>query len=269
MNLHEMRKHAFIVAVCLVLLLTGLTGISASASAESSPAEPVLPGPTVSVTVADANGTLVLANEEISLRDADGDGVLTVYDALVCSGEQQGKDLFATGQWGEQTGDYGCYINHRAVESLTDAVEDGDLLYAFVRTDASVAYCYFDASRASVAGEKTLTLTLQAVNCDADGNSSVSPVADAVIQIDGKDTAFSTDEEGKVTLQFDGSGSCIVSARKDGVALVPPVCAVAVSGEDPAAGDRSSFFGWSALSAAAIAMMAAVVHRRNRRADTL
>ena len=268
MRVHTKQKNALLGVVVFALFLPVLLGIPVLA--EEEPAY-------IYVTVANADGTLVLAQAAIPLRDADGDGALTVHDALLCAhdagyaggasagyaAEQTEGGLSATLLWGAPTDGYGCYINHVPTDDLLSPVQEEDQVYAFVSADPEILYCYFDVSRASVAGEEPLTLTLASVGYDGDGEVIVSPVADAVIRIDGKNTAFSTDAEGRVTLQFDGSGSCVISAWKDGVALMPPVCTVAVSGEDPAAGDRSAL-RWVLLSVAALAVLVFAIRRRRR-----
>lgn len=283
----HMGRFCACAAVFLAVLLAGLPGVSARAEEESA-SDAVLPeGPSyIYITIAEADGTLALAHAELPLRDADGDRALTVQDALLCAHDVYFEGGSAAGYaasetdgalsvrklWGAEAEGYGCYVNHAAVGSLLDPVASGDLLYVFASEDPTAqrsTYCYFDASRASVAGEETLTLTLTAVKNNAEGEPTVSPIVGAVIQIDGRDTAFSTDEKGKVTLQFDGSGTCVVSARKDGEALVPPVCTVAVSADGPAAGDRSAFFRWTVLSVAAFAGLTVALRWRIRRTRPL
>lgn len=280
--------YASLVTVFLALLLSGLHGVSVLAAepALTDPASPEdVPSVSVYLTVATGNGALALAQEEILVRDADGDGALTFQDVLLCAHDARFEGGAAAGYaadpaedglsvtrlWGVETDGCGCYINHISANGLLAPVQQGDLLCAVVSAGAGegeALYCYFDAAQASVAGEKTLTLTLTALGSDAEGAPAALPVADAVIQIDGRDTAFSTDGEGKVTLQFDGSGTCIVSARKDGVSLIPPVCAVEVSAEEPAAGDRG-ILRWIGLSAAAILGLTRAIRRRVRRVDPL
>ena len=74
----------------------------------------------------------------------------------------------------------------------------------------------------------------------------------ATVTIDGKATGFVTDENGEVTLSFDGTGYCVVSATKEGVTLVPPVCAVAVSSNKLPAGDGSLVL-WGSLAFVSLA----------------
>lgn len=263
-------------AVVFALLFSLLTALPVLAAEDDLPEESLR----VYASIADGDDKTVLACQEILLRDADGDGALTVLDALLAAhdarfdggaaagfaSEQTENGRIATMLWGRQECGFGIYVNHLPVGDLLAPLQDGDALYAFACEDPSeVQYCHFDVSRATVGGEETLTLTLTELAPDGEKQ----PVSDAVIQIDGKDTAFRTDGGGKVTLQFDGSGSCIVSARKDGVALVPPVCAVSVSEEEPFAGDRFAPLRWILLSVGALAGIVLALRWRIRRTNPL
>lgn len=233
----------------------------------------------VYVFVTDAGGETALAYQELPLSDADGDGMLTVHDALLLAhdgyfdggaasgfaSEETEEGRIASMFWGEDGGHIGIYVNHMPVADLLVPLQEGDLLDVFARvTPEDGLYCYFDVPHASVGGGEALTLTLAAAD-----SGEAAPIAGAVICIDGKDTAFTTDAEGKVTLQFDGSGSCIVSARKDGAALLPPVCAVTVSAEEPAAGDRGALFRWILLSVGSLTGIVLALRWRVRRTDPL
>ena len=268
---------ACVAAVFLALVFSVLTAFSVLAEEETAVPEE---SAHVHVSIVDAGGKAVLACQELPLRDADGDGELTVRDALLVAYDAQSDGSvqaeYAPEQaedgrieamfFGESDDRIEIYVNHASVRDLFSPIADGDLLYAFVCGNSDDAlYCYFDVSHASVGGGESLTLSLIAADPEEEG----LPVAGAVIQIDGKDTAFRTDEDGKVTLQFDGSGSCVVSARKEGVTLVPPVCAVSVSNEEPFAGDRFMPLFWILLSVGALAGIVLALRWRVRRADSL
>lgn len=239
----------------------------------------------VFVTISDQDGKLVLAREEIVVRDADGDGVWTVNDALLCAHEAKFEGglsgyafeataygLSMTKLWGvENGGAYGYYVNHMAAMSLADPIAHGDLICAFIYTDVeawSDTYCYFDVDHTVVVGDDPLALTLAASGYDENWNPITVPVAGATILINGVETAFVTDEEGKVVLQFDGAGYCVVSARKDGVTLVPPVCGVAVRSENPAAGDSSQVVLWTVVACMSFGVLM-VLRRRARVVDQI
>lgn len=276
MRLRRKRLCACVAAVFLALLFPVLTAFPVLAEEDAAPEEAAC----AYVSVALSGGDPVLVHQETRLRDVDGDGVLTVHDAMLAvhdarfeggaeagyASEQAEDGRIATMLWGETESNIGIYVNHAPAEDLLAPVQDGDLLYAFTYGEAEdVLYCHFDVADASVTGEEKLALALTAY-IPGEGEQ---PVADAVIRIDGRDTAFRTDEEGKVTLQFDGSGSCTVSARKDGVTLVPPVCTVSVTVEEPYAGDRFAPLRWVLLSIGALAGIVFALRWRVRRADRL
>lgn len=200
---------------------------------------------TVFVTISDDQGNIVLANEAFDVSDSDGDGVISIADALFAAHEAKfeggveagfaaadmGYGLSLTRLWGvENGGSYGYYVNNASAMSLADAVAEGDDVYAYVYTDLetwSDTYAYFDTIRAVNSGE--LNLTLNAVTFDADYNPVSVPVEGAIITIDGEDTEFVTDAEGKVSIQLGEGNDFLISARSDSMTLVPPICVVSGS----------------------------------------
>ena len=270
------RKQAFAYAAAafLALLMPALSVFPALAEEETSEE-----AAHVYISIVDAGGQPVMACREVLLRDADGDGLLTVHDALAEAHEmlfdggaeagyadlQTEDGRIPTMLWGDADGSIGIYVNHAPVGDLLTPMQDGDLLYGAVcESTEDALYCHFDVPNASVRAGKPLTLTLTETGTDGE-----APVSDAVIRIDGKDTAFRTDGEGNVTLQFDGSGSCVVSAWKDGVELYSPVCVVSVGAEEPFAGDLSVLLRWGLLSMAALAGIVLALRWRVRRTDPL
>ncbi len=235
------------------------------------------------VTVADDKGKLVLTREQVTVSDVDADGALTVYDALYCAHEAKFQGGASAGFGAEKTqyglsmtklwgvangGSYGYYVNNAAAMSLLDGVKEGDRINAFVYTDTTAfsdTYCFFEKDWETVSEKDELTLTLMGAGYDENWKPVNKPIAGAVILIDGKETTFVTDENGKVTLHFDGTGNCVVSAKKDGQTLVPPVCIVTVEASKPLAGD-TSILGWTLLAVISIGGLMAL-HQRRRGAD--
>lgn len=257
----------FLICLLFLCLAVGCVSIPALAEEESEQE-----GVYVFVTLADDKGQNVLAHEEITVEDTDGDGVLSIHDALTCahaqkyngagegySAESTEYGLSMTKLWGcENGGSYGYYLNNQSPQSLADPVEKGDSVHAFVYTDLTAwsdTYCYFDKEHVAVSGDGTLQLTLYAMGYDADWNPVSLPVEGASITIGGKATPYVTDQDGKVTLTFDGAGYCVVSAFKEGANLVPPVCAVAVSNSSAEAGDRGALIPWVALGLVALILL--------------
>lgn len=197
-------------------------------------------GESVYVSISNGEGELVMAREAVELSDADGDGALTINDALLIAHDQSfeggsaegylaedlGYGLSLSKLWGEENGgSYGYYIDNAAAVSLADPVADGSHVKAFVYSDLeawSDVYCYFDKESVS-AGEVELTLT--ALTYDADWNLVPAAVEGAVITVDGADSGVVTDANGVATLTLE-EGAAVVSAYSDSMTLVPPVCVV-------------------------------------------
>lgn len=197
-----------------------------------------------SVYVTIANGELALAYESVPLTDADGDGSLTVNDALISAhdiafeggaaagygSKQTEYGLSMTKLWGiENGGSYGYYVNNASAMSLADPVKAGDHIVAYVYTDTknfSDKYSYFDVTSSS---SSEVALTLNCSGYDENWAPVTSPVEGAVITVDGVKTDVKTGADGKATVSVTGEGRHVISAVSDSATLVPPVCIVTIS----------------------------------------
>ncbi len=224
-------------------VLTAAAACTFAAAAEESASVNVY------VTIADAQGELAVAAETIAVSDADGDGVLTINDALYhaheafydggasagYASEETEFGLSLSKLWGAENGTaYGYYLNHASALSLADTITEGDCISAFVYTDMtgwSDTYCYFDVSSVAAEAGDEITLTLSAAGYDANWNPAVLPVEGAVITIDGEATAFTTDAQGRVTFTVEEGGSFVISAVSESQILVPPVCKAEITAD--------------------------------------
>lgn len=246
-------------ALLLTLLLVGMLGVTAMAESEASA--------NVTVTIAD-EGTLVMTQETVSVTDVDGDGALTVNDALYAAHEAAYEGGAAAGYgsgmteyglslnklWGDESGSFGYRVNNVSCWSLADPVAEGDHVVAFVYKDQTAwsdSYSFFDVTEAAVKEGDTLTLTLSAAAYDAEFNPITVPVEDAVITVNGVATEYKTDAQGTVTLTLDESGTLVISATSDSQILVPAVCVAEV--------EAAASVGWIVGAVIAVAVVAAVV----------
>ncbi len=249
----------------IILTVTLLAGI---AVCNVSAAE----APTVYVTV--ANGELCLTQKAVTVTDVDGDGSLTLCDALQlahAASYEGGADGFEvsnglygpyiTKLWGVANGgSYGIYVNDTAAMTIGDAVKDGDHVYAFVYTDLTAysdSYCFFDLSREDINTGDALSLTLTALGYNESWELVKRPVANAVLTIDGKDTEFKTDENGKVSVILDDAleaGAHTLSAHISDFVAIPPVCTVYVnsSTEPVPTGDTAGYVIFATVAVAVI-----------------
>ncbi len=230
---------------------------------------------TAAVYVNVANGTLTLAHAAVTVTDVDGDGALTINDALAIAHDEYfdgGADGYGyvnsdygismTKLWGiENGGAYGYYLNSASAISLADTVKNGDCITAFVYTDLSSwsdTYSYFNREEVTAAVGDTVTLTLNAMGYDANWAPVEAPVAGATITVDGTPTEYVTAEDGTVTVTVT-EGEHVYSASADTMTLVPPVCVVTGEVADaPQTGDGA--FALSILLTAVLT--AALICRR-------
>ncbi len=223
----------------LSILLTLAMLVSLTAFAEDA-------APTVYVSVSDDTGALVLAYVPVTVTDADGDGALTICDALTAAHaayhpEGAAAFLAQESEWGlslvklwnvENGGSYGYMLNDVSAWSLLDPVQDGDHVKAYVYTDLAAysdLYCYFTAPVAAAAVNAEVSLTLSASGYDEAWNPVTFPVQGAVITVNGEKTEAVTDENGTVTLTFPETGVYTLSAVSSDMTLVPPVCILTVA----------------------------------------
>ena len=181
----------------------------------------------------------------VAVTDADGDGVVSIADALACChaacyvGDDEGFiavpsefGLSLVKLWGvDNGGAFGYCVNHAPAMSLLDPVAEGDHVYAYAYADTTAwsdMYCHFDADVLTVKAGDAVTLTLRGNGYDANWNPVTLPVAGAAITISGEPTAFVTGEGGTVQLTFAEAGQYMVSAASETQVLVPPVCLVTV-----------------------------------------
>ena len=202
---------------------------------------------TVYVSISTGDGTLAMAYAPVEVSDMDGDGALTIDDALACAHEaayeggaavgyisevtEYGKSMYRL--WGEENGgSYGYYVNDASGLSLLDIVKEGDHVKAYAYQDLNMwsdTYSSFSAAAVNCAAGESLRFILSAQTFDANWNPVTLPVEGAVITIDGVDTDCFTGADGCAAISFDAAGTYVISARSESMTLVPPVCIVTVA----------------------------------------
>lgn len=199
----------------------------------------------VYAAITDDKGEIVMGYDAVQVTDADGDGTLTIHDALSCAHAQyyhggvEGYNAVET-EWGlslmelwgvENGGSYGYYLNDSAAMSLKDPVKDGDFLKAYAFTDLetwSDTYSFFDKPVLSVKAGEAFELTLLMAAFDENFAPVTLPVENATILVADEPADVVTDAQGKASVVLAQPGTYLLSARCEGVNLVPPVCLVVV-----------------------------------------
>ena len=204
----------------------------------------------VYVTITDNNKAFALNQEPITVTDIDEDGKLTINDALYIAHEEKFEGGAEAGykttvaQWGlslamlwgiDNKGSYGYYVNDGYSTGLTDEIKDGDYIEAFVYPDPqnyNYFYSFFDSKNTDEKEpDSEIDLTLAYYTFGADGTLVTNKLEGAKITINGKETDFVTDADGKVTVKLTEAGKNVISAVSDSVDIVPPSYLVNVKGE--------------------------------------
>lgn len=251
------RRIAGFVCAAAVAVQLGLTAVTASA------ADTI----TVDVTISNA-GTLTVPAQSVTVADRNGDGKFDLDEALYAAHEAYYEGGAAAGYrsaesdyglsmeklWGADSGAFGYYLNDQFAMSLLDEVKAGDRVAAFVYSDAvswSDSYCYFDQTNMQDAKQgDEVSLKLSKFTFGADGSASAVPASGAYITIDGKKTAYQTDENGAVRVRLDQAGEQIISAVSDQDVLVPTALRVTVAAADTTAANTTAASSKATASAA-------------------
>lgn len=210
----------------------------------------------VTVTIANQGAIAVgkndtlMAQVPVTVTDRNGDGKFTYDEAMAAAHKayyEKGEAGFAMKGnscemlWGNETTSLGFYRNNTMTGYINgESVEDNDDLTAFVYQDQknwSDQYCFFDQTTVTVKSGESLTINLKGVGFDENWNTVSSPVKQAGLGVYYGGTFrtrnVSTDANGNGTISFYKAGTYVLSAKKDGAYLIPPVCIVTVTGQAP------------------------------------
>ena len=180
---------------------------------------------------------------DVAAGDEDGDGAITISDALYVAHEiycAAGVSGYAAEEtefglslvklWGDEIGNFGYYLNHQPAMSLADTIKEGDVISACIYEGVypnMESYAYFDKDSAVVSEGGSITLTLMKLGYDENFNAVSSPVANAKLTVDASPWGdYTTDANGKVTFTPEWTAEMIVSALGENEEIIMPVCRV-------------------------------------------
>lgn len=224
------------------------------AAAEQEPA-PLAEGEEVSaegsinvVVAINVKGTFEIKNKTVEVTDYNKNGYFDIDDTLYYAHEQYydggaeagyssytGNYGLSLGKlWGDNSGNFGYYVNNAYVLSLAAPVKNGEYVYAFVYTDDvnyGDTYSYFDKTKATVEVGQELDFELLWKVYDENWNLMDLPYEGAEIKVNGN-TKGITDSKGKASIKIYKQGTYAVTASapegsKD--ILASPLCIVTVT----------------------------------------
>lgn len=135
--------------------------------------------------------------------------------------------------WGDTSGLIGYQVNfgNDTVMGPNHIIKDGDYIDAYIMQSYypdSEAYTRFDKVSADAFVNSQIELTLSEAGYDENWNTVFFPCQDAVITVNGEETAYKTDSDGKAYITFTQPGEYVISAVKTkdiGAGTVTAICA--------------------------------------------
>lgn len=197
------------------------------------------------VTVIVTKGRDILCFASVDVTDIDGDGVMTINDALTiahteyCDAGAEGYVSYKSDYglslgllWGiDNGGAYSYYINNLSPMDLADEVVGGDVIHAFIYEDTAAwsdTYCWFDTAVLTASAGESLTLTLSSMGYDESWNVVVAPLGGVMLTMDGVYTGIISSSDGTVTFTAPEAGEYLLSAVSDEFVLCAPACKLIV-----------------------------------------
>ena len=207
----------------------------------------------VFVSVSD-KGNIALSHEKLEVYDRNADGRIDIDEVLYAAHEKGFEGGAAAGYasasgeygayitklWGDESGNFGYYVNDEMAMDLSDEVSAGDHVYAYITANSypnDDAYAYFSdyALTATALGKVTASLS-----CRTGYDDNYKPIFSGFDK--AQLTAYSNGEKtegftyksignGRYELSFDKAGEYTVVATAENNAIVPAVCIVTVTAQ--------------------------------------
>ena len=243
-----MKKRVISIIMACLLCLAAFTTVYADEdnAVDIITAAPAANQVKINVTIAD-KGNVVVPCEEVTVQDLDKDGVFTVDEALNAAhelfydgGAKAGYSSSVTDWglmimklWGDESGAFGYWNNGVSCWSLSDEVKDGDLLSAFIYSDAtgySDAFSKFEkAEYEAQPGDSVIFHVDYVQSYDENYNPVFVKCANAEIKVSDIEEPFVTDKNGDVLIKFEKEGEFKIQAVNSELNIVPAAAKVKIS----------------------------------------
>ena len=225
--------------------------VAVSDAGEGTPAADATVHMTVSVSgsLASAKDGTLMADRDVTVKDLDGNGILTYDEALVAAHNEYYEGGSAAGYaseegqyglgikkfWGDESGAFGYWVNDTSCSSLSDPVKADDYLNAYVYKDKAAysdAYTKFEKNSYEVTAGMPLTVTVQKAIYDESYNMSFAACEGSTLTAyDSSFKALAQDaytvDDYKVTFAKAGTYYLAIGGT-DTLNLVPAVTKVTV-----------------------------------------
>ncbi len=207
------------------------------------------------VLVSIANkGSVELSYAPVTASDRNGDGAIDIDEVMIAAHDKYYEGGAAKGYasatgdygayitklWGDESGNFGYFVDNKMSMGLSDKVTDGQHVYAYINANSypnNDAYAYFETPTAETSTYATMIVKLTAQNgYDENWSPKFEAYDNAEIKLYAGD--FSVEAEGgyvalaigngEYKLTFYQPGDYNIVATAENNAIIPAVCKVSV-----------------------------------------
>ena len=216
--------------------------------------------PSVTVTVIDENGEILLSRETIGSDST----ILNLLSSLHLKAYPEGKEGFAfeetengvivTKIWGKENCNFYVFNEGELITDLqTDATDFSHIYIILGENSPEYFYAYFKPVNYTAKSGVNKIIKLYIKEYDKNGNLTEKALADANITINGEATEIFTDEYGYAELNIAKTGRYVIGATHDSLNIISPRAVLEVT-PNYAHIVMSIIFGVIALAAVCIAI---------------
>lgn len=218
-----------------------------------------------------SKGSIALSYAPVTAADRNGDGAVDIDEVMYAAHEKYYEGGAAKGYatasneygayisrlWGDESGNFGYFVDNKMSMGLGDKVADGQHVYAYINANAypnNDAYAYFENTDIDATAHVKTTVKLTAQNgydenwmpkfegCEKAALKAYS--ADLKSEI--ADFKAVSQGGGEYSVSFKHAGDYRIVATAENSAIIPAVCKVSVKAADGFADVKATDFYYDA-----------------------
>ena len=224
----------------------------------------------VLVSIAD-KGSVELSYAPVTVSDRNGDGAIDIDEVMYAAHDKYYEGGAAKGYasatgdygayitklWGDESGNFGYFVDNKMSMGLGDKVTDGQHVYAYVNANAypnNDAYAYFDDADIDASAYVKTTVKLTAQNgYDENWSPKFEGCEKAALKAYTADLKTEVADfkaaslgNGEYSVSFKQAGDYLIVATAENNAIIPAVCKVSVKAAEGFADVKNTDFYFEA-----------------------
>ena len=224
----------------------------------------------VLVSIAD-KGSIELSYAPVNVSDRNGDGAIDIDEVMYAAHDKYYEGgavkgyasaagdygAYITRLWGDESGNFGYFVDNKMSMGLDDTVGEGQHVYAYVNANAypnNDAYAYFDDADIDAEQYVKTTVKLIAQNgYDENWSPKFEGYEKAALKAYSADLKTAVADfkavslgNGEYSVSFSHAGDYLIVATAENNAIIPAVCRVSVKAADGFADVKNTDFYYEA-----------------------